>query len=173
MLLSYSTLLTATWRTSDECRAKFRVARECEVHSKPCSGRRRPRRRSVAGQDWWQRVSACLCPRGAFSHVVGCTRQTSALRDAANSTPPLTASVGCCYPRHPPPGSSGPLTRIRRPATLLGPGPLDADFQVRVGRRVARHSWPPPRARPGQGRRPPQPLQLRLRRGAEPEREIE
>ena len=36
--------------------------------------------------DGWQRCTvACLCPHGAFSHVVAYNRQTSALRSTADT----------------------------------------------------------------------------------------
>ena len=54
---------------------------------------RRPGRRAcgqngalLVPDDGWQRGTvACLCPRGAFSHVVAYTRQTSALRGTADT----------------------------------------------------------------------------------------
>ena len=57
-------------------------------------------------------------------------RRRSAARSTSCSTSSASASVGCCYPRHLPPGSSGPLTKISRPTALLGPCPPDPDFRV-------------------------------------------
>ena len=73
-------------------------------------------------EDGWQRGTvARLCPRGAFSHVVAYTRQTSALRDTAETLlcrllrRPLDAApcAGVVRP--------GPPTRRLRPAALAGP----------------------------------------------------
>ena len=88
--------------------------------------------------DGWQRGTvARLCPRGAFSHVLAYTRQTSALRGTAVTLPDAASY-----------GSRWVLSLSPAPAAPgCGPGPSapappDPKFESRFGRWLVTASAP-------------------------------
>ena len=107
-------------------------------------------------EDGWQRGTVARpCPRGGFSHVVAGVhparagrRRRCAARRTRCSTPPPTASVGCCSPRPLLPGSPGPPTRRLRLAALAGPPDRDFQFGRWLVTTPARASGPSPGRRP-------------------------
>ena len=90
---------------------------------------------------WHRRGVARLCPRGAFSHVVAYTRQTSALR-GMEDTLLDAASYGVRWVLLSPPPGAGPPTRRLRRARSSGPPTLTFSL-------VGGSSQPGPAARPG------------------------